>query len=431
MIKITLKEYWKELFVILMTLISIFHPIISPTILFLVLLYLQIKKCSLIINAYTFIVFFRTIIGSLLIGEYGIKGFGGLVYIIGIFLLIPYFIKDFHTIRKGLYVFIIICLYFLISCMSNGYEQIPLQKWTTFSLDGIVYYLLLCILFLRRRDINYYQIAIYSIAWSFILLYIVEKTSNLIPPINVFDVGFYRFQVQDFMYDMELERGAIFLHYQVFGFFALLGMTLMMMQNLERKKQNTFVVICIILTFLLTLYTGARQFIIINAVLTLLFVALGLKNIKAIVFTSILIFIIIATGSLGIFDLLFENVNESGVIEGSGRLPLVEKAYKDIENFPIFGIGFGHFNLKGIYCFPHNIFLEILSTTGFVGMFFLILTFIFYNKDIWISIFKNKYGYWIYPFIFLLLRACISQPLESNVILFSFILAIPYIKYQK
>lgn len=426
-----LKEYKKELFIVGITLFSIFIPVIPPIILFLILLYFQLKNCSLLINAFIFIAFFRILLGALLIGEYGIKGVGGLSYILGIALLLPYIKKYFHTLSKGLCFFIIICIYFLISCIANGNDQVPMQKWVTFCTDGIVYYFLFSILFLKRKNINFQRIAIFSIAWAFFLLYTVEKTSNLNPPANLFDVGFYRFQVQDFMYDMEFEKGAIFLHYQVFGFFALLGMTLMMMQSFNKTNQRLFTFLCVFLVFLLTIYTGARQFIIINVFLAILYTFWGSKSVKTIFLIFFIGIAVIATGSLDIFNLLFENINESGVIEGSGRLPLVEKAYDDIINYPLLGIGFGHFNLAGTYCFPHNIFLELLSTVGIVGFLFLILVIISYNRDIWSSLFTSKYGKWMYPFIFLLMRACISQPVESNVILFSLIFATPYMKFEK
>lgn len=117
------------------------------------------------------------------------------------------------------------------------------------------------------------------------------------------------------------------------------------------------------------------------------------------------------------------------------RIELFDKATEAYANNPFFGIGIGGFgryaeNLDARLS-PHNILLEILMETGFVGFMVLILVFVFFISEFRkvnkiASLDKERLSY-LYPLIFILMGDMVSGIFEdSRLNYFCFGLAVSY-----
>ena len=116
----------------------------------------------------------------------------------------------------------------------------------------------------------------------------------------------------------------------------------------------------------------------------------------------------------------FTVLSDRGVLEGSGRLGLVDVAVDMFKNNPLIGVGFGGYNLWGNYdAYPHNIILEILAEMGIVGLLFIVLSVLYYFRQIYVF-FSKKYDiYLCFLLIPLIARAMISGSLADNIVIFS------------
>lgn len=102
----------------------------------------------------------------------------------------------------------------------------------------------------------------------------------------------------------------------------------------------------------------------------------------------------------------------------SNRLDAWEDAYTLFLSHPLFGVGFGGFNnpqiseLSGLLKYPHNIFIEILTETGIMGL--IMFSLIFYK-----TIRSIKYNIWLTVFFtFFLWLSMFSKDIAGNSVLF-------------
>jgi O-antigen ligase len=88
-----------------------------------------------------------------------------------------------------------------------------------------------------------------------------------------------------------------------------------------------------------------------------------------------------------------ENTIETG--DASGRQELWAAAYKEFINNPIVG---GRIEVSGVY--PHNVFLEVLMSTGIIG-FSLFFVVFFKSLERGLKVIKNKGSYIVPVLIFI------------------------------
>jgi len=212
--------------------------------------------------------------------------------------------------------------------------------------------------------------------------------------------------------------------YHIPGYYALQGAALMMI-NIRKEIKKVYLLLALFLTFLVALYSGARQTIVIALVLLFLW---GIMNQKS-KWKSFLLVTLLLSGSIWIFfniqsiQELFGSTVQQGYVEGGGRGLWLLKGVELFFQNPIFGVGFGRYSLWGIYgTYPHNIIIEMLCEIGVVGFLAsvaLILPLLVKTRQV-----GKVYIYYLAVLVF---HAMASGGLESNVIIFAFIFALPYL----
>lgn len=169
--------------------------------------------------------------------------------------------------------------------------------------------------------------------------------------------------------------------YMTFGFYAMSSLTYVMLYAYYHKYIKTFIVSLLVL--LIIVINGNRGTIMIFGVALICMLLMNGKNIrKKILMVSLLILIginintigrsilVFLTEDLGIKSYSINNLYrmfESEDTEDAlgARYDIYQYAIEEIKTHPITGIGIAKFQDKYGY-FPHNIFLDIYVTFGFV-----------------------------------------------------------------
>lgn len=419
------RKYWIEICILLLVFINIFTYTVPSEILFVSVVLVQIFRTGKYVNAFIYIVFLSMIFRTLLKGKYGIDGLGALPTLIGFVLLLSDIKYSFRMLTEKFLPLSIIILYCFLSCIlgsNSGSESF--SHWITLLKEGVTMYIIFSIIFLKD-NVRYDMLALYSCIWATLFLVIVIQVNHLSTATGLDSIAFYRDQVSLFMYDTTNTKGNSLVHYQVFGYVIMIGISIFCMFA-DKSKDWGLMVFCIIYSTIFVALVGARQYIIIAVFLFVLnFILKSKKVVLNTLLVSCLILIVLSFGILDLFSDLFQKVSEDGVLEGSGRLILVEKALSDFSKNIIWGIGFGSLRLDNSYYFPHNMFLEIFASMGVIGFMFLYVM-VLRERDIWKNLFTGKYKRYIFPLAFLLARSIISQPLEVNITIFSLFYALPF-----
>lgn len=227
--------------------------------------------------------------------------------------------------------------------------------------------------------------------------------------------------------------------------------------NENKKIKSLFIILIILQMIIALLLSGGRTpFIALLIVFTLyltfsfktsfkkIFLRKGTK--KIVFFIALIIPIIFILANLGTFDVMIvrltELINDSGGgTSANARWIRYETAIDMCAESPILGKGIGSFPIfysgTDIRDYPHNIFLEITSELGILGLiaFLLIVSFCLYCGFI---LYKRKFKIidslqmtLILVFLYLIINANISGDLNDNRLMFTFISLLsisPYIE---
>lgn len=383
---------------------------------------IQFYRLGLVANVVMSFLFLPLFFGSLLNGI-GIRGIGGYFLIFGAFLLIYGLFTKKIVINKyfnGLiYLMILLFVFYLSLALTTGGDW-ALNKWILTIQTGLISFVAFLVLFSNIQKVDKYLFGIYLILYSFFLLRISVFVNHINGPASFFDFGFMRYQTtESFGYNSTVFA----IEYHIPGYFALQGVALMMIQK-NKKINNSFVIFSLFLAILVALYSGARQTIVIGFFLLFLWSILYFKS----KWLSSLFLTLFSLGVLWIIfsynqDIheLFRSTVHQGYVEGGGRGPWLLRGIELFLSRPIFGVGFGRYSLWGIYgTYPHNIIIEMLCEIGIFGFIvsiLLILPFLLKARKIVKS--------YIFYLTVLVLQAMVSGGLESNIIIFSFIFALP------
>jgi len=256
----------------------------------------------------------------------------------------------------------------------------------------------------------------------------------------VFGIEFYSFSKPSHFFDFTFFRSASTLlekkELQTIGYHlpaltVLYGFTFWLSSAIIRKKEQIFLFIYTSTTLLIILMSGTRQ-ALVGFVAVILFKLLFLdkknrfkKYFSAIVFSILILSILTNTDSEYI-----DRSIESNTMQGMLNRDYV-RTFDIISNNSIWGVGLGGFYVENINKskYPHNIVLEIICESGFVGLILCaIIIWLFLRNKKNIIQFKTSNN----SFVFLLIvaygvRAMISEDLGANIALISLILTIAFI----
>ena len=116
----------------------------------------------------------------------------------------------------------------------------------------------------------------------------------------------------------------------------------------------------------------------------------------------------------------FQSLKEATTFEELVNRPYA-KALMIIDEYPLLGKGLGGYSDNGSIAYPHNIFLEIISEVGFVGLLMILiisLQAMSYNKFSWRALNANG-TYAILLLLAIFIRVNASGDLCENIYFFA------------
>lgn len=410
------KTNWIELLGILIVLSDIFFHIIPVVPLILVCIVVSLYSLDTIGAYVVSVIALPTLLGSTLY-LLNITGIATIIEII--FFLIcfyrwqyqkVYHINNFSSgIKSMLFVLILLSLSALFS---NGGNYAFTKVRDTY-INALFSFFAFSWLLSNPQKCNYVKVGLCLILYSYLLLLLSPLFNNGVGPEGFLDFGYLRTQN---LFVLEDEKYLI--DYQHVGFFATIGCGIILLGTLWKNINVKFVLFCVCLCTIASLYSGARQFIIISIVIMGIQIYLQRKGIlrlsySAVGIIAIVLFLQFLMGDGG----LLNSVKTEGYLVASNRYLITYKGWDDFVSNPIFGIGYGRFIFDGRYgLYPHNLIIEMLCELGIIGFGLII----FKSYIPAIRIFKF-YKPCLYLFVILLLRAMVSGGIDSNIIFFSFV----------
>ena len=316
--------------------------------------------------------------------------------------------------------FLVLTLFALSSLLSSGGNYAIIKNRDTI-MAGIVTFFAYGFMLSNINKCNFVRIGLYLLLFSLLMLLISPLLNHRIGPENLFDFGYLRLQN-----NYALNENELLISYQHVGFIATMGCGFVLLESLKKNLNAVFILLCILLCILISMYSGARQFIVISIVLSIMwifmtrrnsFISLFLGGIILLFISALIIYLTSTEGALG-------SVKEEGYMDASGRNIHLIKGISDFLGDPIFGIGYGRFIFFGEYgLYPHNMFVEILCELGVVG--FVFLTILIIKPMSYLFKFQKPC---IYLLMVLFLRSMVSGGLDSNIIFFDFVFAVLCLK---
>lgn len=310
---------------------------------------------------------------------------------------------------KGLSWVLAIIVFFLISSLTTTGGDYAQTKLLNALLYAVTSYIAFTILFVGTNNLERVKISLYLIIFGILLLRIGSEMSGQMPS-GFFDFGFMR-SAHNYFDDEELQ---VSFHHP--PFLALHGFALLFISRYENhKKAPFFEIILLLMCMLISLYAGARQFIVTAIAFVFLWGFLSFSKGKY--FFRMLIILVITFVLTWVFGLVFgeegilRSTVDEGYIEGAGRGPWLLQGIDYFISHPLTGIGFGRFSFLGKYGqYPHNMIIELLCETGIIG-FLIYMGIIIYHI-------KQSRDYFL-SYIFLLLvffmRSMASGGLDTNI----------------
>lgn len=410
-----------ELVVILISFVNIFLGIIPVLPLVLVMVVISLFRLDLI-SAFIFSCFITSRVLGFSSYYLGISSYGYIIEIL-LFLICLFQWKVTKKIRlanyrNGITLLLLVFLLLVVSAFINVGGDYYIQKLLETFKNGILYFFAFGFLFSNEKRVDYVRLGLTFILFSILMLLLSSLLNNGSGPENFLDFGYMRNQ------NIEIEvkdPDAVLVSYHYVGLFALMGCSFIVLASNYRKISSLFMLFCFIISILVSLYAGARQFIVISVVMAFLWffsqkgkgMSGRLLFVLGVCASVLLVYSLFAEGGL------LNSVKEEGYLEASNRGAILLKAVGDFTEHPLFGIGYGHFEFFGEYGgYPHNMFVELLCELGIFGLSVLLIIVVWPLKQMLLY-----HKSCIYLLVVFFLRSMTSGGFDSNIMLFSYIFA--------
>lgn len=418
-----IKSYWPELAITAILLLDLFVRILPVAPMIVLLLGLQFIRLDINSNIFLCLQCLPVFLGAAL-NTMGISGLGGFAYILGAVLLVYGFFTGRTIISKNGLLSIIpvllVLVYFTVSTLFSSGGDFAGQKLLLTVKAMLFSWVSFIVLFSNFRYVNTDLLCVVFLMYATYLLRLSIDANTILGPAGLFDFAFMRVQTIE---TLGYIPDVYYVSYQFPGAYVLQGLGIYFMRY---RRSHTIPVFLFTLGLVIVLYAGARQMIISIFLVLLLWVVLSFKRTGLIIGAALILMLpLIYTASSSISS-LFESTVEEGYVEGGGRGLWLLAGVQLFLDSPIFGTGFGRYNLLGNYdTYPHNLFVEILCELGVVG--FLVLAAIF---GFTLFLGRRYLKRYIYLFAGLFLMSMASGGMFDNIVLFSLVFAatsfIPY-----
>lgn len=415
-----IRNNWIELVLITLTFISLFIHVIPPVLfatLCLLIMFLRLDVLGIILIC----IYAAPKLAGAIFHIYQLPGIGGALIVLPPLLIIYkcFITRDlkFETSRNVFPAFLLFFSYLLISVVIWG------NSWSTIKLlytviNGVIALLAYVTIFSNYKECNFIKTGLYFFLCAFLLLLLSPLFNHGLGPRGLLDFAYLRQQNGEWG-DMEVSG---IIAYQQVGFIAVLGLGTFMLEELKGNINTMFIFLALLLSTFAALYAGARQFFIIAIFNVIIWAFFGKSNIMSLKIWLSLLSIIITLLLINILfsaDGLMNNVLTDGYLEASLREEHIKQGMQDFSNHPFVGIGYGCFTLDGDFGgYPHNLIVEILAELGIVGLILFWGPLLLPLKYIITKVKPCSYLMIVY-----FLRSMASGGLDTNIFLFSFIIA--------
>lgn len=410
-----------ELLLLLLVFADVFlevFPVMVMAFFLLPLVFVRVDK----IGIFALCIYPLPILFGSILYYYGIQGFGGYFDIFAFLLFSFNWLRKewvVPNLKKAVFWHCLLYALLLVSVvMSTGGDYAGKKLFLTVQY-GAFSFIAYVLMFTYKSKCNFIRIGLYYIICAYLMLRISPYLNNGAGPADLFDFGYLR------RYNMRvLELETTVVDYQHVGFFAVMGFGTIMLHTMKEKISSLLVVVVLLLCTLVSLYSGARQFIIISVVLVGgWFFSLMMKkgiSLSSIFIGAVALFLfVLLYGTLFSDEGMLSSVGEEGYLSGSGREFHILKGISDFLENPIFGIGYGRFSLEGKYGrYPHNLIIELLCELGIVGTL-VVICLAFKPLSILFKHCKPS----LYLVVVYFLRSMTSGGFDSNVMLFGLLFA--------
>lgn len=414
----TLAEYIKgnapELAITLLLIADLFLRVIPVAPLIVVILALQFIRLDIHSNIFLCLQCLPVFVGAAL-NTMGISGVGGLMIIIGVILLLYSYIKGETLISvNGLLSIIpllLVLTYFFVSKSLSSGGDFADEKMVLTAKNALLTWLSFVVVFSNFKTTNTDLLGLYLILYAAFLLRLSIDANTIAGPSGLLDFAFMRVQT---ISTLGYIPDVYYVHYQFPGAYALQGLGLFLMR---RHNNKSIPILLFSISIVIILYAGARQMIITILVVLLVWILFNYKQVGFIVSLSLLLLLPVVYTASASLSTLFESTVEEGYVEGGGRGLWLLAGVQLFMDSPVFGVGFGRYNLLGNYdTYPHNLFVELLCEVGIVG--FIILLGILAGM---LYLGRKSFKRYMFYFLALFMMSMASGSMYDNIIIFTLV----------
>lgn len=417
---------------ILLLFADIFLKIISVDILFVAIMFIQGYYLNKYENSFILMLFSSIIIGAFFISR-GISGIGGFAIIIGLILIRKDILRLREKLFKAYLPLLLILISFGLSAFLNHNGEFYDTKFYSIFIFGTLSFIAFAITFNNSRKINAQQLGVMFIIWGVYMIRLAIDINNLPGPSNILSFDFMRQQTNIYAAHAIVDADDFTISYHLPGFLAIVGLSFYFISSKVKPFKSTAVILIIVL--LTILYSGGRQNLLGFILLFLVYIVTK-KEYSFAKKASIISVSIVGTVAMLLsiksdsIQRIVSSDSVAAATENSGRAIHYIMGWNYFLENKLTGIGIGLHDYGSKHLgFPHNLFIELLAEVGLLGtLFVMVLT----TKSLFKNYFKIKvnkiYLLLLVPFF---IRAMISGSLTTNIIVFSFVFSLSFLRIYK
>lgn len=413
------RKYFLEILVIALVFVNIFLNILPAIPLAIFLVFLSLFRSG-VIGAFVLSSYAAPKVLGFVLFSFGITGVAGFLKLFLFVLCLTLWLGkktiNLYNYKEGtVNLLLILSMFIFSSLISDGGDYAFIKVRDTL-VAAVMSFFAYGFLFSNYEKCDLIRIGLNMILFSLLLLMISPTLNHGSGPGGLMDFGYLRQQNINALINEDFT-----ISYHMVGFVATLGIGIIMLDSLRNKPNPSFTFICILLCIVISLYSGARQFVVTSLAIFVIWLLSMRKNGISGIMISV-IGVLLFSFILGVLfeqEGMLRSVRDEGYMEASGRSVYISKGVSDFVDNPFMGIGFGRFEVFGTYgVYPHNMFVELLCETGLLG--FLFIVFLTAKP---LKYLVTKQTACIFILVVYFLRSMTSGGIDSNIELFSLIFA--------
>ena len=397
-----------------LTLVNVFTGSIACLIISYLIIFAMLS-CLKIADAAIVFLLLSSVFGAFY-AQNGIRFIGSiLMFVSSIYLLID-IMKSKKPVLNFFWPVLLFWTAAIISSVTSSGGSYSMEKILTMVLNSIVYIIAFLHLALFREKHIFSAIGIIFIIIGLFELCYMNELLGVRADLSSLFISFAGIRQDISQYTMG-GKEVFTLNYQAIGMHGCLGLVFMLFDN--KTKLSGLYYIMAVISFFVVWYSSARQAILVFAFIILTYFTIH-KKMK---FSYILLLgFVVLTSYLFLFQLDSQSYGFLiGENEGrdSARDFIMQTAMSQYKTNPLTGVGFGRFFIDGEYGNnEHNLFVELLTEMGIIGLLLFVILFMRSFTNSWSSLKRRVVE--VSPFLLLLMsyfiRSMVSSDLRETII---------------